>query len=98
MTDEGRAKARLDRLRRRLDALDDELLALVARRAAVVDEVAVLKQGHGQPLHDAEREGQILARLVAQRPARLGVREVEVLVQAVLRACSAESTSAGPTR
>ncbi len=91
-------RARLAALRGRLDALDDELLALVARRAAVVDEVAALKRAAGEALHDAGREAAIRARLVAARPGRLGAGEVEALAEAVLRACSPGSTSGGASR
>ncbi len=92
----GEARARLDQLREQLDAIDDELLSLVARRAAVVDEVAALKRREGAPLHDPERERALTARLVARRPGRLGEAAVARLVEAVLRACSPGSTTEGP--
>lgn len=86
MTDE-EAK-QLGALRERIDTLDDEIVRLVAARAAVVDEIAALKRAAGVALHDPGRESAIVARLVAARPARLSEPAVTALTTAVLRACS----------
>ena len=70
----------LDELRRRIDALDDELLALISRRAALAIEVARHKRKHKLPARDHEREAAMLARarglarepLTAEAAARAG--------------------------
>lgn len=83
----GAASERLRELRQRVDALDDALLALVAERAAVVDEIAALKEAEGLVMRDPVREQQIVERLLVTRPARLAAPAVSALVEAVLRAC-----------
>ncbi len=45
-----------------LDALDDQLLELLARRAAHVGQMAERKRAEGLPLRDPERERVTLAR------------------------------------
>jgi chorismate mutase/prephenate dehydratase len=55
-------------LRKRIDALDDELLRLLNERARVVLEVGRVKQHRQAPLHVPEREAAILKRLLADNP------------------------------
>jgi chorismate mutase/prephenate dehydratase len=57
----------LDRLRREIDALDTDMLALLQRRAAVVREVGALKAGRA--VYRAEREAAILRRVAAASAA-----------------------------
>jgi chorismate mutase-like protein len=56
----------LDDLRRRLDAIDDRIHELVMERAAVVEQVAMLKQSKGQPSLRPGREAEILRRLTVR--------------------------------
>lgn len=55
----------LERYRAGLDALDAELLDVLARRAQLVDEVWAWKRAHGVPLRDPEREAAMRERLLA---------------------------------
>lgn len=48
-------------VRARIDAVDDEILALFKRRMAVVGELAAIKREHGLRIRDAERETELLA-------------------------------------
>ncbi len=64
-------------MRARLDALDAELLELLAKRAAVVDEIWAWKAAHGVPRLDPERERELRARLLAQAAA-LGLSQERV--------------------
>ncbi len=52
-------------LRSQIDAIDDELLGLLHRRAAQVRALGVLKRRGGLPMADPEREALILARVRA---------------------------------
>jgi chorismate mutase/prephenate dehydratase len=54
----------LDQLRAQIDALDDELAALVQRRARLAQEIGGLKGG--APAYRPEREAQILRRVAAR--------------------------------
>lgn len=51
----------LDDVRERLDALDRQLVEVLARRFAVGDEAARLKRALGIPVHDPVREEQVIS-------------------------------------
>lgn len=55
----------LAQARAELDAIDDQLLALVQQRAAMADRIAALKPGVGAPIRPA-REVMLLRRLIAK--------------------------------
>jgi chorismate mutase/prephenate dehydrogenase len=48
-------------LRAMIDAVDREILQLLARRNGIVSEIALYKRGHGVPIRDHQREREILA-------------------------------------
>ena len=50
-------------LRASFDAIDGELLRLVAERRAISRRMAAVKLAEGLPFHDPEREAELLARL-----------------------------------
>ena len=54
----------LDDLRKDIDTIDDEILALLARRAEVVGKIREAKRELGVFAHDPERERKVLSRLV----------------------------------
>ena len=54
----------LDELRSRITSLDSELLALLAERRALTNEVAETKISHQIPVRDIKREEQLLIRLI----------------------------------
>src|SRR5438552_10754671 len=59
-------------LRSLIDSLDREMLQLLARRNAIVAEVAEYKRGHHVPIRDRSREREILDDRT-QRAASLGL-------------------------
>ena len=61
----------LGELRERLTRLDGELLALIAERQRLSEEVARVKRATGHPTRDFQRERDVLmnARVAAQRLA-----------------------------
>ncbi len=89
----------LDELRARLDALDDEVLAIVGRRLEVVAEIARLKRSAGRPVRDAGREGAIRERL-ASTASRCGVPPsladglIDILIRASLEVQEQDRVSA----
>ncbi len=60
-------------LRAMIDAVDHEVLELLARRNAIVGEVAAWKRTHGVPIRDPKREREIIADR-RERAERVGVR------------------------
>jgi chorismate mutase/prephenate dehydrogenase len=83
-------------LRRRIDAIDHELVELLARRNDVVREVAAVKRQSGFPIRDAGRETALLndrAALATRRDLRPEV--VESLFRVVLWASRDRQASLG---
>ncbi len=52
----------LSRLRRRIDALDGQLVRLLNRRARAVSAIGAWKRDRGVPVHDPRREQDVLRR------------------------------------
>ncbi len=53
-------------LRHALERIDDDILALLARRVALAREVAAAKRTAGLPLLDPKREAEVIRRVVAK--------------------------------
>ena len=75
--------------RRRIDALDLELLALLSKRARVALQIAEAKARAGLPVVDPDRERQVVARLQARNPGPLSdaaLARVYAAIMAEMRA------------
>jgi chorismate mutase/GNAT superfamily N-acetyltransferase len=85
-------------LRRRIDAVDDELAVLLARRTAltgaVQDHKATTGEYAGQRGRDAEREAEIVARM-AQRVPELGPERIARVMHSVIEESIAAWESGG---
>ncbi len=55
-------EARLEALRHEIEALDEQLVSLLARRLALVEEVGEVKQQLGLPTLDPTREAEVVRR------------------------------------
>ncbi len=75
----------IKKLRAEIDALDDELLGLVSRRAALARRVGEAKQG--APAYRPEREAEILRRMAAGNPGPLPAERVTAVFREVISAC-----------
>ncbi len=77
----------LSYLRRRIDAVDDELAVLLARRTALTAAVQDLKASSGEPAgergRDAGREAEIVARMARHVP-ELGPERIATVMHAVI--------------
>lgn len=82
---------RLALLRARIDELDDQLLALISRRAATAHEIAAAKGPleAGADRYRPEREAQVLRRLVAANPGPLPDESIGLLFRELMSACRA---------
>jgi chorismate mutase/prephenate dehydratase len=76
----------LKRLRDQIDALDDELLKLVNRRAALAQDVGRIKNGM---VYRAEREAQVLERIKRSNPGPLPEKDVARLFAQIISSCRA---------
>jgi len=74
----------IEKLREQIDALDDELLALLQRRAAAAQKIGALKGG--APAYRPEREAEILGRISQQKGVLSSERLVAVFRE-IISAC-----------
>jgi chorismate mutase/prephenate dehydratase len=75
----------IDQLRKDIDALDSELLALLQKRARLAQRIGALKGG--APAYRPERESEILRRVAAQAGAPLGAEAATRVFREVISAC-----------
>src|SRR5260221_14224162 len=75
----------IERLRRDIDGVDDELLRLLNQRAALASRVGGLKKG--APAYRPEREAGILRRMAQANPGPLAAARVPSGVREVISAC-----------
>jgi chorismate mutase/prephenate dehydratase len=79
----------LPELRTQIDALDQELLALLNRRAALAHEVGEIKRVEGSVVFRPEREAQVIAGLQAVNPGPLKRDSVATIWREIMSACRA---------
>lgn len=72
------------RLRERIDAIDDEILALINERGRLAQAVGHLKNG---VIYKPEREAQVVARLQAANPGPISAESVAVVFKEIMSAC-----------
>ncbi|HJV39476.1 MAG TPA: prephenate dehydratase [Geothrix sp.] len=79
----------LQGLRQAIDAVDDQVLALLNRRAALAAEVGRLKAAAspGALFHAPAREREVLARLEAANPGPFPATAVRTVFQEIMSAC-----------
>lgn len=81
-------KPKLAELRAGIDALDDQILAILEQRARIVDEVGRAKRAAGQTVfHDPERERHVLDRLSAKGAGRFPREAIRAVFREVMSAC-----------
>lgn len=76
----------IDKLRREIDAVDDELVAALNRRAALAQKIGALKAG--APAYRPEREAEIFKR-VSRKAGLLSVERVAAVFREIISACRA---------
>lgn len=79
----------LAELRTAIDAVDQELLALLNRRAALAHEVGEVKKIDGSPVFRPEREAQVIASLQQANPGPLKPEGIAHIWREVMSACRA---------
>lgn len=80
---------KLKSLRDRIDKVDDELLALVNRRAELARQIAAVKDDDGGEVYRPDREADVLRRVAAANPGPLASENVARLFQEIVSACRA---------
>jgi chorismate mutase/prephenate dehydratase len=79
----------LSELRTQIDALDQELLALLNRRASLAHEVGEIKRVEGSPVFRPARETEVIATLQAANPGPLPPGGVASIWREIMSACRA---------
>jgi len=77
----------LDDLRHQIDALDDQLLELLNRRAALAAQVGALKQQENRAFFVPSREKAVVARLEARNPGPFPTASLRPVFKEVMSAC-----------
>ncbi|MGH8672928.1 MAG: prephenate dehydratase, partial [Burkholderiales bacterium] len=77
----------IDKLRREIDGVDDDLLKLLNRRAALAARIGTLKGG--APAYRPERETEILRSLRERNPGPLPAERATAVFREVISACRA---------
>jgi chorismate mutase/prephenate dehydratase len=75
----------IEKLRRDIDRVDDELLAALERRAELAQKIGRLKGG--APAYRPERETEILRRIAGRKPGALHKERVSAVFREVISAC-----------
>lgn len=81
------AAAALAPLREQIDALDQQLLAAINRRAAVALQIGEIKHRLGLPVYDPDREARVLANLRAKNPGPLSETAITAIYSQIIKAC-----------
>jgi chorismate mutase len=76
--------ALIEEWRRRIDAIDDQLMRLLNSRSACVVEIGRIKRALGLPLYSPEREGALLERVLRQNPGPLDSAAVQRLFERII--------------
>ena len=75
----------IDKLRRDIDGVDDELLRLLNQRAALARRIGALK--NGASVYRPEREAEILRRVAQANPGPLAAERVTGVFREIISAC-----------
>jgi chorismate mutase len=80
----------IEQLRKKVDAIDDQILAAIRERVKVCKAIGSAKKKQGKPVRDAARENQVFER-VKEKSAELGldVDGVEAVYREIVNMCSA---------
>jgi len=75
---------RIEEWRRRIDAIDDQLVRLLNSRSACVVEIGRIKRALGLPLYAPEREVALLERVLRENPGPLDGAAVRRLFERII--------------
>ena len=79
----------LSELRNQIDALDQELLSLLNRRASLAHEVGEIKRIEGSPVFRPDRENEVISQLLSSNPGPLKPAGVASIWREIMSACRA---------
>lgn len=71
--------------RRKIDALDLQLLETLNRRAAIVEDVVRAKESLRMPVYEARREQDVVRKVAAANPGPLGEEALRHIFETIMR-------------
>ena len=74
----------IEQLRPRIDAIDDQVLDLLSKRAGAALDVGDYKKRRGLPVHDPERENTVVNRMQTRNPGPLPADAVERIYRTII--------------
>jgi chorismate mutase/prephenate dehydratase len=74
----------LDGFRKRLDAIDAQVVKLLSERAQIISQVADVKRQNDIPIYIPEREASIIARLRTMNPGPLSGDTIERIYRTII--------------
>ena len=80
----------LEKLRQKINDIDDKLLQLLSKRIKVCKSVGAAKKKKGLPIRDASRENEVYNR-IKQKSSELGLNsdQVQTVYREIVNMCSA---------
>lgn len=76
----------LDDIRKRIDAIDDQLLHLLSERTDCVHEVGEIKKKENLPIYAPEREESLLRKLIGKSDGRLPEKSIRAIYREIMSA------------
>jgi chorismate mutase len=76
---------KLKELRNEIDKLDEQLIETLNKRAVLALEVRVLKIDKGLPIHDKQREQEILTKIVQENDGPLSEEHLQEIYCSILK-------------
>lgn len=77
--------SKIERLRNRIDLIDDKVVDLLVKRCCLADEIGKTKEQEGAPVKDSDREARVLKRVRNRAAKPLSKAAIENIYDAVLR-------------
>lgn len=74
----------IGQLRPRIDAIDGQVLHLLSERAGAVLNVGDYKKRRGLPVHDPERENNVVNRMQTDNPGPLSADAIERIYRTII--------------
>jgi chorismate mutase / prephenate dehydratase len=85
----GGSKPAVEKLRAQIDAINLRLLSLLNDRARLAGEIGRVKQSDGAQIYQPGREGEVIARMLAQNAGPLTDRQIRRIFTEIISACRA---------
>ena len=78
----------LESLRALIDSIDEELVAILARRAATAVRIGEAKRALGAKVCDRERESAVIQRVLSANSGPVSNEDLQAIYEAIIAACS----------